>query len=272
MSKNNALLLHTGIKKCQNNTVHASVVDPWPLTYGTCSFRQRPARCQQKIIFSSKFLWLLLFLGTFTSFSKDKSHKEVTKEYKSRFFFLFLFEDGRMRIRIRKDNDGSGPWRPKNIGILRIRVRNTACLRYQKWQKHKCTLACDRIIFWSFPHSAVKTVWISWLSARPVPYGDRPPHHWTPPHRPSPHSRSRSHCSSLRNHSPPHSQSFLFLGARLSTSPKIIHFLWRDRVAKLERPWLATMPILDHQSPWCWVCRFEKEGINSSTDFDTTNS
>jgi hypothetical protein len=32
MSKNNALVLHTGIKKCQNNTVqntvHASVVDP----------------------------------------------------------------------------------------------------------------------------------------------------------------------------------------------------------------------------------------------------
>ncbi len=184
------------------------------------TFRQRPARCQQKIIFSSKFLWLLLFLGTstFTSFSKDKSHKKVTKEYKSRFFFLFLFEDGRMRIRIRKNNDGSGPW--KNIGILRIRVRNTACLRYQKITE--CTLACDRIIFWSFPHSAVKTVWISWLSARPAPYGDRPPHHSTPPHRPSPHSRSRSHCSSLRNHSPPHSQSFSFLGARLSTSPKRI--------------------------------------------------
>jgi hypothetical protein len=38
--------------------------------------------------------------GTFTSFFKDESQKEVTKQYKSRFFSLFLLNDRRIRIRI----------------------------------------------------------------------------------------------------------------------------------------------------------------------------
>ncbi len=37
--------------------------------------------------------------GTFTSFFKIKSHKEFTKQYKSRFFLLFLLDDVRIRIR-----------------------------------------------------------------------------------------------------------------------------------------------------------------------------
>jgi len=32
---------------------------------------------------------LILFEGTFTPFFKDKSHKEVAKQYKSRFFHIF---------------------------------------------------------------------------------------------------------------------------------------------------------------------------------------
>ncbi len=38
---------------------------------------------------SQQFFCLLLFEGTFTSFFKDKSHKEVTKQWELRFFLLF---------------------------------------------------------------------------------------------------------------------------------------------------------------------------------------
>jgi hypothetical protein len=59
-----------------------SVSDPW--YFGTdpdphlwsvsasCSFRQWPTRCQQKIIFFPKCFCLLLFEGTVTSFFTDK--------------------------------------------------------------------------------------------------------------------------------------------------------------------------------------------------------
>ncbi len=42
------------------------------------------------LIFCKTFFCLLLFEGTFTSFSKIKSHKEVTKQQESRFFLLFF--------------------------------------------------------------------------------------------------------------------------------------------------------------------------------------
>jgi hypothetical protein len=39
------------------------------------------------------FAYYLLFEGTFTPFFKDrKSHKEVTKQLESMFFFLFLLD------------------------------------------------------------------------------------------------------------------------------------------------------------------------------------
>jgi hypothetical protein len=40
----------------------------------------------KKIIVLQKFFCLGLFEGTFTSFFKDKSQKEVTKQWESRFF------------------------------------------------------------------------------------------------------------------------------------------------------------------------------------------
>jgi hypothetical protein len=44
---------------------------------------------------------LILFEGTFTSFSKIKSQKgSTTKQEKSRVFLLFLPDDRRIRIRI----------------------------------------------------------------------------------------------------------------------------------------------------------------------------
>jgi hypothetical protein len=73
-----------------------------------------------------KIFCILLFEGTFTSFSKVKCQKEVTKQSKSRFFLLFC-------LVIEGSGAGSGSRRPKNtwirwIGIrwIRIRIRNTA--------------------------------------------------------------------------------------------------------------------------------------------------
>ncbi len=51
------------------------------LTNGSCYFRQRHSRRQQKLfIFLQIFFCLLLFEGTFTSFFEVKSHKEFTKQ------------------------------------------------------------------------------------------------------------------------------------------------------------------------------------------------
>ncbi len=60
---------------------------------------------------------LILFEGTFTPFFKDKSNKEVTKQKKSRFFFILLFVNGKIRIRIRTN---------------KLRIRN----RIHEAQKH----------------------------------------------------------------------------------------------------------------------------------------
>jgi hypothetical protein len=53
-----------------------------PLTNrsGSCYFRHRPSRCQQKTNFLFYCFCLLLFEGTFTSFFKDKKSKRVTKK------------------------------------------------------------------------------------------------------------------------------------------------------------------------------------------------
>ncbi len=50
---------------------------------------------------NKKFFCLLLFEATFTSFSKIKSHKEVTKQKESRFSLLFLIDDRMIRSWIR---------------------------------------------------------------------------------------------------------------------------------------------------------------------------
>ncbi len=51
-----------------------------------------------------------------------KSHKTV----ESWFIFIFLLVDGKIRIRTNNYWSGTGSWRPKNMGILRIRIWNTA--------------------------------------------------------------------------------------------------------------------------------------------------
>jgi hypothetical protein len=67
-----------------------------------------------------KLICLLLFEGTFTSFFKDKSQKEVTKQKESMFFFFCLMIEGSGSKPL---TNGYGSRRPKNI---RSRVRNTA--------------------------------------------------------------------------------------------------------------------------------------------------
>ncbi len=83
---------------------------------------------------------LLRFEGTFTSFFKDKKSKGVTNYKQSRFFLLFLHDDRRIRSRIRSPSgsihltsgSGSRSWRPKNMWIWWIRIRNTA-RNYSYW-------------------------------------------------------------------------------------------------------------------------------------------
>jgi hypothetical protein len=105
-----------GIKpKMLNPDQQSSIPDPWhlvririlgsvPLTNGygcgsgsgSFSFRQWPSRCQQK---KKKFLKFFMLTYSFLNIhlhhsSKIKSHKEITKQKKSRFFFIFLLVIG----------------------------------------------------------------------------------------------------------------------------------------------------------------------------------
>jgi hypothetical protein len=75
----------------------------------------------KKLILFIKFFCLLLFEGTFTSFSKIKSVKEVKKQEESKFFFLFCLiiegsgaGSGFTPLTSRSE---SGSRRPKNMWI-----------------------------------------------------------------------------------------------------------------------------------------------------------
>jgi hypothetical protein len=109
-----------------------------PLTNGSGSgfrsfyFHHSPSRCQQKTNLKKKFFCTLLFIGTFTSFFKDKSQKE-SQIVRIKVFLLFLHDDRRIRIhtsdlwiRIRIQED------QKHMDWIRIRIRNTSSNRYQK--------------------------------------------------------------------------------------------------------------------------------------------
>jgi hypothetical protein len=84
-------------------------------------------RCQQKANFKKKFFCLLLFEGTFTSFSKIKKSKRSRNRNQGYFFYFFclIIEGSRSGSVPMTDGSGSGSRRPKNIWI-RIRIRNTA--------------------------------------------------------------------------------------------------------------------------------------------------
>jgi hypothetical protein len=70
-----------------------------PLTNGSgsCYFRHRPSRCQQKTNFLFNFFCLLLFEDTFTFFSKIKSQKEsqnISNQGYS-YYFCMMIEGSR---------------------------------------------------------------------------------------------------------------------------------------------------------------------------------
>ncbi len=105
---------------------------PVPLTYGSgsCSFLQWLSRCQQKI---TVFLLIASLKVHLHSVSKDKSHKEVTKQDKSRLFLVYLLDDGRIRIRTNNDKiRDAQKLMDQEIGI-RIWIHNTAkCFQMSK--------------------------------------------------------------------------------------------------------------------------------------------
>ncbi len=79
-----------------------------------------------KNYFFSKFFAYYFLKLHLHHFSKMKSHKEAKKQWESRFFLLFcLMVEGSGSIP-RNNGSGSGSRRPKNIRLLRIRIRNTA--------------------------------------------------------------------------------------------------------------------------------------------------
>jgi hypothetical protein len=97
--------------------------DPDPGS-GSCCFRYRPSRCQQKTNLFY-FFCLLLFEETFTSFFKDKkskSHKIVGIKV-----FLTIFARSRSGSIPLTNGSVSGSRRPKIMWIRCIRIRNTAC-------------------------------------------------------------------------------------------------------------------------------------------------
>ncbi len=107
---------------------------------GSCYFRHWPSRCQQKNIFFSKFFCLLLFEGALTSFFKDKSHlkKHKTVGVKVFSYYSWLKIDWSGSVPL-TNGSGNGSKRPKNIRILRIRIRirETTCCSLRTYIKKK---------------------------------------------------------------------------------------------------------------------------------------
>jgi hypothetical protein len=84
---------------------------------GSCSHRQKPSRCKQKVSFFSLTFYAYSFLKVHLQHSsKIKKSPGSHNTVEIQIFLRFLLVDGRIRMRAR---------RPKNIWILKIRIRNT---------------------------------------------------------------------------------------------------------------------------------------------------
>ncbi len=93
--------------------VRIQIRGPVPLTFGygfgsgSFSCRHWPSRCQLfYFIFLFYFFRVFLFITFWRYINIIKKSQYST--YKSRFFLLFLLDDGWIQIRIRTHNDGSG--------------------------------------------------------------------------------------------------------------------------------------------------------------------
>jgi hypothetical protein len=92
---------------------------------------------------------------TFTSFFKDKSHKEVSKSVEIKIFLHFLLVDGRIRIRIRIRNTGI----EDSLGLQTEAVKSL--------YKSKKIKLCTKIT--EFPVSLHSLVSSSWQAFPPQP-------------------------------------------------------------------------------------------------------
>jgi hypothetical protein len=89
-----ALLLWETVSRIHDILVWIRIREPMPLTNGSgsCYFRHGPSIGQQKINCFKQYFCLLLFEGTFTSFSKIKVQKKSQNSMNQGFsFFLTIF-------------------------------------------------------------------------------------------------------------------------------------------------------------------------------------
>ncbi len=84
----------------------------------------------------TKFFFLLLFEGTFTSFFKDKKSKKKSQNSRNQgfsyYFCLMIEGTGSGSVPL---TNGSGSRRSINIWILQIRVRNTGFYHFKNFSK-----------------------------------------------------------------------------------------------------------------------------------------
>jgi hypothetical protein len=90
---------------------------------GSCYFRHRPSRCQQKLIFNTVFSAYYFLKVHLHHFSKIKSQKESQNRRNQGFayYFCMMIKSGSGAGSIPLTS-GSGSGRPKNMWI---RIRNT---------------------------------------------------------------------------------------------------------------------------------------------------
>ncbi len=100
--------------------------------YGSCYFCHWPSRFQQK----TKFFYLLLFEGTFTSFFRDKKSKLQNSRNQGFSYYFGLMIDGSGTIPLISGYRSESRV-PNSIRIrIRIRIRNTGPGR-QKWPQKR---------------------------------------------------------------------------------------------------------------------------------------
>jgi hypothetical protein len=101
-----------------------------PLTNGSgsCYFHHWPSRCQQKLIFNTIFSAYYFLKVHLHHFLKIKSRKESQDSRNQGFsyYFCMIIEGSGFGSKPLTSGSESGSWRPKNIWIQWIRIRNTA--------------------------------------------------------------------------------------------------------------------------------------------------
>ncbi len=105
--------------------IRGSIPLPNGFGSGSCYFRHRTSRCQQKtnfLFYFSAYYFLKIHLYLF---SKIKSPKESQNSRNQGFSYYFAWS-GSGSIPL-TNGSGSGSRRPKNMWLRWIRIRNTGC-------------------------------------------------------------------------------------------------------------------------------------------------